>query len=98
MWYHIANPCSLYRKYQDLGLYTHTHMHPPVGTSSRESSGPPLQPGDMVEVCDGDLMHLQGKVLTVEGETITIIPKHEDLKVRVLVYWMHMCSILDAHV
>ena len=25
---------------------------------------------------------LQGKVLSVEGETVTMLPKHEDLKVR----------------
>jgi len=25
---------------------------------------------------------LQGKVLSVEGETVTMVPKHEDLKVR----------------
>ena len=37
-------------------------------------------PGDMVEVAHGDLIHLQGKVIRVEGNKVTIIPKHEDLK------------------
>ncbi len=41
-----------------------------------------LVPGDVVEVVEGDLMNLQGKVLSVEGDTITVLPRHEDLKVR----------------
>ena len=44
-------------------------------------TGPILAPGDMVEVCEGQLMHLQGKVINVEGDVITIMPKHDDLKV-----------------
>ena len=40
-----------------------------------------FQSGDTVEVCEGDLMNLQGKVISVEGPTVTIMPKHEDLKV-----------------
>uniref|UniRef100_A0A4W3HGL2 Transcription elongation factor SPT5 n=1 Tax=Callorhinchus milii TaxID=7868 RepID=A0A4W3HGL2_CALMI len=39
-----------------------------------------LQPGDNVEVCEGELINLQGKILSVEGNKITILPKHEDLK------------------
>ena len=42
---------------------------------------PTLAPGDIVEVREGQLMHLQGKVINVEGDVITIMPKHEDLKV-----------------
>ncbi len=38
-------------------------------------------PGDTVEVIDGELIHLQGKILNIDGNTITIMPKHEDLKV-----------------
>lgn len=41
-----------------------------------------FQPGDNVEVCEGELINLQGKVLSVDGNKITIMPKHEDLKVR----------------
>lgn len=37
-------------------------------------------PGDMVEVCEGELIFLQGKVMTCDGNKITIMPKHEDLK------------------
>lgn len=40
-----------------------------------------LQAGDNVEVCEGELINLQGKILSVDGNKITIMPKHEDLKV-----------------
>ncbi|CAI9740140.1 transcription elongation factor SPT5-like [Octopus vulgaris] len=39
-----------------------------------------LIPGDMVEVCEGELIYLQGKVISVDGNKITIMPKHVDLK------------------
>ncbi|CAM9491533.1 unnamed protein product [Lampetra planeri] len=39
-----------------------------------------FQPGDNVEVCEGELINLQGTVLSVDGNKITIMPKHEDLK------------------
>lgn len=41
-----------------------------------------LQAGDNVEVCEGELINLQGKILSVDGNKITIMPKHEDLKVK----------------
>lgn len=41
-----------------------------------------LQAGDNVEVCEGELINLQGKILSVDGNKITIMPKHEDLKVH----------------
>lgn len=50
-----------------------------VSGSSAGSAG--LQPGDVVEVCEGDLTNLQGTVLSVDGETVTMMPKHEDLHV-----------------
>ena len=55
-----------------------------VGSGGGSSgSGPAnvLVPGDVVEVVEGDLMNLQGKVQGVDGDTITIMPRHEDLKV-----------------
>ncbi|KAI1289197.1 Transcription elongation factor SPT5 [Halotydeus destructor] len=36
--------------------------------------------GDNVEVTEGELMNLPGKVIAVDGNKITMIPKHEDLK------------------
>ena len=37
--------------------------------------------GDNVQVCEGELTNLEGKVLAIDGNKITIQPKHEDLKV-----------------
>lgn len=37
-------------------------------------------PGDMVRVAEGELINLLGKILSVDGNTITIQPKHDDLK------------------
>ncbi|CAI4228197.1 unnamed protein product [Auanema sp. JU1783] len=37
-------------------------------------------PGDMVEVTEGELVNLRGKVESVEGDKIVILPEHEDLK------------------
>ena len=41
-----------------------------------------LATGDMVEVSEGELVHLQGKVVKVDGNKITLLPKHEDLPVN----------------
>lgn len=40
-----------------------------------------LVTGDVVEVAEGDLANLQGTVLSIDGNKITIMPKHDDLKV-----------------
>ena len=55
----------------------------PVGAAGSGSGNMSavLVPGDVVEVVEGDLTNLQGKVLSVEGDTVTILPRHEDLKV-----------------
>lgn len=37
--------------------------------------------GDNVEVCVGDLENLQAKIIAIDGYLITVMPKHEDLKV-----------------
>ena len=52
-----------------------------ASSSGDSKTGPTLAPGDIVEVSEGQLMHLQGKVINVEGDVVTIMPKHEDLKV-----------------
>ena len=57
-----------------------------VGSGLHEGgSGPTvtLLPGDNVEVVEGELKGLEGKVITTGEDTITILPKHEDLKVHV---------------
>ncbi|GAB6022325.1 transcription elongation factor spt5 [Chamberlinius hualienensis] len=45
-----------------------------------EDQGHNFVTGDNVEVCQGELIHLQGKIMTIDGNKITIMPKHEDLK------------------
>jgi len=37
--------------------------------------------GDNVEVCAGELINLQGKVISTDGDTVLIMPKHENLNV-----------------
>ena len=63
-------------------------LHYAVGSGLHEGSGGvsgvSLLPGDNVEVVEGELKGLEGKVISAAEETITILPKHEDLKVR----WM----------
>lgn len=49
-------------------------------TSGREDDGHSFAPGDNVEVVEGELVNLMGAVTRVDGNKITIFPKHEDLK------------------
>lgn len=37
--------------------------------------------GDNVEVSVGDLENLQAKIIAIDGNIITVLPKHQDLKV-----------------
>lgn len=53
----------------------------PVSAPAGKEREHNFQPGDNVEVCEGELINLQGKILSVDGNKITIMPKHEDLKV-----------------
>lgn len=56
-----------------------------------------LQSGDNVEVCEGELINLQGKILSVDGNKITIMPKHEDLKViKLSILWQYANHCLLA--
>ncbi|XP_075228601.1 transcription elongation factor subunit Spt5 [Lycorma delicatula] len=51
-----------------------------LSTGSKEDGpGHSFSAGDNVEVCSGELMHLQGKILAIDGSMITVMPKHEDL-------------------
>ena len=61
-----------------------SHPLPPPAVNTSMSGGSVsgvLAPGDVVEVCDGELMHLQGKVVGVDGDVVTVLPNHEDLQV-----------------
>ena len=42
-------------------------------------------PGDRVMVGEGELQHLPGKVIKVDGNKITILPRHDVLKVSFLI-------------
>ena len=56
-------------------------MPPSPSVNSSRAGAALLQAGDMVEVCEGDLIHLQGKVVSICGDTVTVQPKHEQLTV-----------------
>lgn len=47
--------------------------------------------GDNVEVCVGDLENLQAKIIAIDGYLITVMPKHEDLKVQIHTEHMMEC-------
>ena len=51
-----------------------------VGVQDKEEAAHAFSNGDMVEVVEGELQNLQGKVIAIDGSKITIMPKHEDLK------------------
>ncbi|CAI8044726.1 Transcription elongation factor SPT5, partial [Geodia barretti] len=50
------------------------------GTGSRDAAAPALQPGDVVEVVEGDLKNLTGRVVSLEGDSISVKPHHKDLQ------------------
>lgn len=52
-----------------------------IAVSGSATGAAGLEPGDFVEVCEGDLMHLQGYVKSIDGNNVTVLPKHEDLHV-----------------
>lgn len=39
-----------------------------------------FSPGDRVEVAEGELIHLQGRVIAIDGSRITMLPNHPELK------------------
>ena len=49
-------------------------------THVSEDKGHNFAQGDVVEVTQGELLHLHGKIISIEGDKINICPKHEDLK------------------
>ena len=65
----------------------------PEARSSAEASHN-FAPGDLVEVSEGELMHLQGKVLRIDGDKVTMLPKHKDLSVRQCVIMFPLSVIM----
>ena len=54
---------------------------PTTATGKDEAVTHQFSAGDNVEVCEGELMHLQGKIVSIDGNMIIIMPKHVDLTV-----------------
>lgn len=52
-----------------------------TGAKDDPSTGHSFSMGDNVEVCVGDLENLQAKIIAIDGGMITVMPKHQDLKV-----------------
>ncbi|GMS96178.1 hypothetical protein PENTCL1PPCAC_18353 [Pristionchus entomophagus] len=48
--------------------------------TSVSESAHSFAPGDMVEVAEGELVNLMGKIQSVDGDKVVILPEHEDLK------------------
>lgn len=55
---------------------------PGTGTSGKEDQAVThsFSNGDNVEVCEGELINLQGKIVSIDGNMIMVMPKHEELK------------------
>ena len=52
-----------------------------VAANKEEGPGHTFSAGDNVEVCSGELINLQGKIVSIDGNLIIVMPKHEDLHV-----------------
>ena len=56
---------------------------PVTGASTKkdeQSASHTFSTGDNVEVCEGELMNLQGRIVSIDGNMIMVMPKHEELK------------------
>ena len=53
-----------------------------VPEAKASDDGHNLVTGDIVEVIEGSMLAMQGKVVKIDGKRITIQPKHEEFKVQ----------------
>lgn len=51
-----------------------------LSSADKDETAHTFSMGDNVEVIEGELVNLQGKVIAVDGNKITMLPKHDDLK------------------
>lgn len=51
---------------------------------AKEEQGCVFATGDVVMVAEGELANLLGRVVAVEGGRVTVLPRHEDLKVSLI--------------
>lgn len=54
---------------------------PTTNTLKDDAVSHSFSTGDNVIVCEGELKHLQGKILSIDGNVVMMQPKHDDLKV-----------------
>ncbi|CAJ0572588.1 unnamed protein product, partial [Mesorhabditis spiculigera] len=47
--------------------------------TSLKASTTKFSPGDIIEVAEGELVNLRGKVITIDGDQVHFMPEHEDL-------------------
>jgi transcription elongation factor SPT5 len=52
-----------------------------VASTKITSSGHNLVAGDIVEVSEGELINLRGRVISVDGNKVLVKPDHDDLQV-----------------
>ncbi|XP_050430817.1 transcription elongation factor SPT5-like isoform X2 [Adelges cooleyi] len=52
----------------------------PIINTDNSANNQAISGGDNVEVCTGELINLRGKVLSIDGNMVTIMPEHKDLK------------------
>jgi len=52
---------------------------PESGTFEKKNQFHSFSNGDNVIVCEGELINLQGKIISIDGNTIMVMPKHEEL-------------------
>jgi len=60
----------------------HLSKTPKTVTSGQENRAVThsLTNGDRVQVCEGELKNLRGKIISINGNIITIMPEHEELQ------------------
>lgn len=64
-----------------------------VANTTIEEKSHSFASGDNIEVSEGELLNLRGKVISVDGDKIVMMPDHEDLKVYIhmpilVVFWI----------
>ncbi|PIO68445.1 Supt5 repeat protein [Teladorsagia circumcincta] len=55
-------------------------------------------PGDNVEVTEGELVNLRGKVVSVDGPKVVMLPDHEDLKMKARPRDVQLCADITTGV
>ena len=60
----------------------------PTKSSKDDATENQFAPGDNVEVVEGELINLQGKIVSIEGSKVVMLPFHEDLKVREILTYL----------